>query len=68
METNLPSKTYLTIESIRLLDIRIILDGEQIYEGKCENIPNEIKKFKYSDIEYKDKFIFYIYSKLNIRQ
>ena len=55
-------KTYGSISSMRLLDIRVILnDTETIYEGMTENLPDDIKSMKYSKIEMTDKMELYVY-------
>ena len=52
----------MPIGSARLLNIRVFLDDEVVYEGMVENAPQEIKNLKYSEIEIKDKFIYKVYS------
>lgn len=55
-------KTYGSISSMRLLDIRVILnDTETIYEGMTEDLPSHIKEMKYSKIEMTDKMELYVY-------
>ena len=55
-------KTYGSISSMRLLDIRVILnDTETIYEGMTEDLPSHIKEMKYSKIEMADKMELYVY-------
>ena len=55
-------KTYGSISSMRLLDIRVILnDKETIYEGMTEDLPSDIKAMKYSKIEMTDKMELYVY-------
>lgn len=59
-------KCYLPIGSARLLDIKVILDDEQvIYSGMVEDAPMEIKQLKYSKVENGSKMIFYVYSECN---
>lgn len=56
-------RTYLTIGSIRALDIRVIFeDTETLYEGAVENAPEEIKKLRYSKFENSDKMNIYVYN------
>ena len=61
MEEN-KRRIYMPIGSARLLNIRVFLDDEVVYEGMVENAPQEIKNLKYSEIEIKDKFIYKVYS------
>lgn len=56
-----------TIGSARLLDIRVYLDDQEIYEGRVEDAPQEIKDLKYSEIKIKDKFEYKVYSDLQQR-
>ena len=59
-------KAYLTIGSMRLLDIRVIQDDEyKRYEGMSDDAPPEIKKLRYSKMENKDKMVVYVYSEFN---
>ena len=45
-------RAYLPIGAGRLLDIRVVLDdNEVLYEGMVENAPDEIKKLRYAKIE-----------------
>jgi len=57
-------KLYQAIGTARLLDIRVILDDQIVYEGMVENAPQEIKELRYSDIKIKDKFEYRVYSEL----
>jgi len=42
-------KLYKRIDSFRLLNIKIIIDGNSVfYEGMVENLPKEIRHLKYS--------------------
>lgn len=41
---------YLSVGSMRLLNIRVERDGEVLYEGMSEDAPDEIKKLKYNKI------------------
>ncbi len=43
-------KTYSSIGSTRLLDIKVIRNDEVLYEGMVEDAPEEIKKMKYTEI------------------
>ena len=63
---NQKKRAYLNIESGRLIDIRVILDDNEIlYEGMVENAPIEIRNLKYSKVENADKMVFYVYSEFN---
>lgn len=56
-------KNFIKIEEIKNLNIKVILDDNQvIYEGRSEDAPIEIKKIKYSKIEHKELLILYVYS------
>ena len=45
-------RAYLPIGAGRLLDIRVVLDdNEVLYEGMVENAPDDIKKLRYAKIE-----------------
>ena len=45
-------KVYDNIGSLRLLNIKVIMDDKDtIYEGMVEDAPEDIKKLKYSKIE-----------------
>ena len=56
-------RTYLTIGSIRALDIRVIFeDTEILYEGAVEKAPAEIKNLRYSKVENSDKMNIYVYN------
>ena len=45
-------KVYDNIGSIRLLNIKVIMDDKDtIYEGMVEDAPEDVKKLKYSKIE-----------------
>lgn len=58
-------KVYTTIGSGRLLDIKVILDGQEVYNGMVEDAPNEIKQLKYSKVDVGSKLTYYVYSELN---
>lgn len=64
MEENNNKKLYQAIGSARLLDIRVILDEQVVYEGMVEDAPQEVKNLKYSEIKIKDKFEYQVYSDL----
>lgn len=64
MEENNNKKLYQAIVSARLLDIRVILDEQVVYEGMVEDAPQEVKNLKYSEIKIKDKFEYQVYSDL----
>lgn len=60
---NQERKAYLTIGSVRELDIRVIFENTEIlYEGAVEEAPEEIKKLRYSKVENSDKMNFYVYN------
>ena len=60
------NRTYLTVGSGRLLNIRVILDDNQVlYDGTAENAPQEIKNLLYSKIEIGSITNYYVYSNLN---
>ena len=49
---NQERKAYLTIGSVRSLDIRVIFeDTEILYEGAVEDAPEEIKRLRYSKVK-----------------
>ena len=63
---NKEKRAYLTIGSIRDLELRVILDDKEIiYEGRIENASELIKQLRYSKVEKADKMTFYVYSELN---
>lgn len=41
---------FLKISSIRCLDVKIIKDGEVLYEGNVDNAPQELKDLDYKTI------------------
>ena len=60
---NQERKAYLTIGSVRVLDIRVIFENTEIlYEGAVEEAPEEIKKLRYSKVENSNKMNFYVYN------
>ena len=59
-------KVYQSIGLGRLLDIRVILDNELIYEGKVEDAPDNIKSLRYSKVEMGKPLTYYVYSELNV--
>ena len=63
---NKEKRAYLTIGSIRNLELRVILDDKEIiYEGRIENASELIKQLRYSKVEKADKMTFYVYSEFN---
>ena len=44
-------KFYANINSLNNIDIEVICDGEIIYTGKSNDADENIKSFKYYDIE-----------------
>lgn len=57
-------KVYDNIGSLRLLNIKVIMDDKDtIYEGMVEDAPEDIKKLKYSKIEIDSGTTFlYVYN------
>ena len=57
-------KVYDNIGSLRLLNIKVIMDDKDtIYEGMVEDAPEEVKKLKYSKIEIDSGTTFlYVYN------
>lgn len=60
MEKNEKRRNYMLIGSGRLLNIKVIADGNEVYEGMVENAPEEIKKMKYYKIEMGNPMIYYV--------
>lgn len=58
-------RVYSTIGSGRLLNIKVILDGQEVYNGMVEDAPNEIKQLKYSKVDVSSQLTYYVYSELN---
>ncbi len=66
MDTTDKRRTYMPIGSARLLNIRVILDGVEKYNGMVEKAPDKIKKLKYSEVEMNgNEITYYVYSELN---
>lgn len=65
MNSSNEQKTYMQIGTGRLLDIKVILDGEEVYSGMVEDAPNEIKQLKYSKVDMTSPITYYVYSELN---
>ena len=42
----------MKLKEIRLLDIIVKQDGNVIYEGKAEELPEELKNKEYKDINF----------------
>ena len=55
----------MQIGDSRLLNIRVILDENIVYEGMVEDAPAEIKKLKYSSVNMGNPIECYVYSELN---
>lgn len=66
MEDKETIKLYQEIGLGRLLNIRVILDDKVIYEGKIEDAPKEVKKYKYSKVELGEPVIYYVNSTLKM--
>lgn len=58
-------RVYSTIGTGRLLNIKVILDGQEVYNGMVEDAPNEIKQLKYSKVDVGSQLTYYVYSDLN---
>lgn len=43
---------YMKVKEIRLLNTKIKQQGETIFEGKAEDIPDEIKEKQYKKIYF----------------
>ena len=43
---------YLKISDMRLLNITVLQEGKEIYKGKVEDAPEEIKKKNYKSINF----------------
>lgn len=43
---------YLKVSDIRLLNIKVIKDGNEIYNGKSEEAPEEIRNLTYKSISF----------------
>lgn len=42
----------IKIGDLRLLDITVIQEGKEIYKGKAEDAPEDIKDMKYKNINF----------------
>ena len=60
MEENQKRRNYMPIGSGRLLNIKVIVDGIEAYEGMVEDAPEEIKKMKYYKIEMVRPMTYYV--------
>ena len=58
-------KVYMQIGAGRLLDIKVILDGQEVYNGMVEDAPDEIKQLKYSKVHMGSQITYHVYSELN---
>lgn len=65
MNVDNEKKVYMSIGTSRLLDIKVILDGQEVYSGMVEDAPNEIKQLKYSKVDMSRPITYYVYSELN---
>lgn len=65
MNVDNEKKVYMSIGTSRLLDIKVILDGQEVYDGMVEDAPDEIKQLKYSQVDMGSKMTYYVYSELN---
>ena len=59
------SRTYLSIGDGRLLNIRVILDDNLVYEGMVENAPDELKQLKYSEVKMGNPITYIVFSQIN---
>lgn len=57
-------RTYVEIGSGRLLDITVYLDNNLVYDGMVEDVPDNVKKLKYSEVEIQGKIIYRAYSNM----
>lgn len=48
---------YLKIGDLKLVQIKVMQDGNLIYEGKVENAPDEIKAQNYKTATFESQFI-----------
>lgn len=56
-------KMYQAIGDVRLLNIEVILnDNQLIYKGWVEDAPQNIKEMRYSKVEVDSIMKFYVYS------
>ncbi len=65
MEDIKKRKNYMPIGESRLLNIKVIIDGNQMYEGMVEDAPQEIRKMKYYKIEMGNPIIYYVDTSLD---
>ena len=42
----------MKIKELRLLNIKIIKDGNILFEGTTDEVPNEIKELEYNNITF----------------
>ncbi|MBR0490751.1 MAG: hypothetical protein IJJ82_01735 [Clostridia bacterium] len=61
MEEN-NKKAYLQVGSIRLYNIVVNYDGNEIYRGKVEDAPEEIRQLKYSKVNISNEIVCEVYS------
>ena len=59
------SRTYQSIGDGRLLNIRVILDNNLVYEGMVENAPDELKQLKYSEVKMGNPITYIVFSQIN---
>ena len=65
MEEKQERKVFLKIGSACLLDIRVILDGELVYEGMVDDAPENIRNLKYSEVEMGKPLTYIVYKECN---
>lgn len=61
---NEEKRVYLSINTLRKLNIRVFVDDKIAYEGEAEQAPADIGKLRYSKIENSDRVNLYVYSEL----
>ncbi len=66
MEIINENKLYDEIGLTRSLDIIAYVDNEKYYEGRVEDAPDNIKKSRYSSVDFEGKALaHYVKSELN---
>lgn len=48
---------YLKIGDLKLLNIKVIKDGNTLYEGTTENAPDEIKEENYKSASFESEYV-----------
>lgn len=65
MKENKERKVYMKIGGTKLLNIRVLLDGENVYEGLSDDAPDEIKELRYSGVEMGTPLTYIVYKDCN---